>query len=529
MMTPFDTAVLSPTERQALKLKVRIERERRRRKIEVPPPTFVEFVAAVNPKYQFYPAVKRLAAVLEKVLSGEIKRLMVFMPPRHGKSELISRLFSAYYLYIFPDRWVGINSYASELAYTFSRNSRENYTRFGGRLSGSATAVKHWETNKGGGLWAAGVGGPITGKGFHLGIIDDPLKNAEEAESETIREKHKDWYNSTFLTREESVEGTAGTADEGGAIIIVLTRWHEEDLAGWLLSQELDAPEQWHIVHYAAIKEKSPPDYPYTCTVEHDPRKPGEPVAPTRRSKSWLLDKKTKLTPYFWGSLYQQTPKPREGNMFKRAWFEVVAGVPANYKVVKWVRYWDKAGSKEQKKNKTPYTAGILMGLYNGTFYVVDMVLGQWEAAEREKIIKQTAMSDRATYGKVTIGVEQEPGSGGKESAQSTVMSLAGETVIMDRPQGDKILRADPVAVQAGINNIKLVAGEWNKRYLDIITAFPNAAVKDPVDATSGAFAMLAPLGGSGNELDSQESTKQESKWTKTGIPTKKKGSRWRM
>lgn len=154
----------------------------------------------------------KVANVLQRVADDELKRVMLFEPPRHGKSEQVSRLFSAYYLKRHPDRWVGVNSYAAELAYTLSRAARENFTTGGGELKEDAWAVKHWETAQGGGLWAAGVGGPITGKGFNLGVIDDPLKNADDAASETIREKQKEWYRSTFYTREEP----------GGAIILVM-------------------------------------------------------------------------------------------------------------------------------------------------------------------------------------------------------------------------------------------------------------------------------------------------------------------
>lgn len=176
------------------------------------PLTFRQFIARVAPKFQFYPHLDKLIEVLQQVADGLISRLMVFMPPRHGKSETVSRLFSAYYLYRHPDRWVAITSYAAELAFTLSRNARENYSEGGGPMSADAFAVKHWETGLGGGLWATGVGGPATGKGFHLGICDDPLKNSEEAASETVREKHKDWWRSTFSTREEP----------NGAIVVIM-------------------------------------------------------------------------------------------------------------------------------------------------------------------------------------------------------------------------------------------------------------------------------------------------------------------
>lgn len=161
------------------------------------------FTRLANPRFTFFKHCELLADVLENVANGEIKRLLISLPPRHSKSEMISRLFTAYYLRKNPHHFVGINSYSAELAYTLSRAARENFIRCGGTVKDDVSAVKHWETPEGGGMWAAGVGGSITGKGFHLGLIDDPIKNAEEAASDTIREKQKEWYSSTFYTRGE--------------------------------------------------------------------------------------------------------------------------------------------------------------------------------------------------------------------------------------------------------------------------------------------------------------------------------------
>jgi len=434
---------------------------------------FVDFVATVNKRYQWYEHVRQLGAVLEKVERGEIKRLMVFMPPRHGKSELVSRLFSAYYLYKHPDKWVGINSYAAELAYTFSRNARDNYTQAGGTLKDDAAAVKHWETGEGGGLWAAGVGGPIAGKGFHLGIIDDPIKNAEEAASEVIRAKHKDWYNSTFYTREEP----------DGVIIIIQTRWHEDDLSGWLLAQETEEePEHWHIVHFEAIKDEKPPQYPATCTVEPDTRPTGKALARERYPKRKLKKIEARIGSYFWGALYQQRPRPREGNMFKRVFFQAVDSVPAD---AQRIRYWDKAGTS----GGGAYTAGVLMAKdKDGAYYVEDVIRGQWSAGEREKVIRQTAELDGR---KVRVWVEQEPGSGGKESAEATIKNLAGFVCKADKVTGDKVTRAEPFAAQCEGSNVKLKKADWNYGYLERLTGFPHMTYKDDVDASSGAFNKL--------------------------------------
>ena len=439
------------------------------------PLSFRAFVERVNPRYRWYPYVERLARVLERVEQGEISRLMIFAPPRHGKSELVSRLFSAWYLYRHPDRWVGITSYSAELAYTFSRNARDNFQRAGGVLKDDARAVKQWETTKEGGFWAAGVGGPITGKGFHLGIIDDPLKNAEDAASLVIRDKQWDWYSSTFYTRQEP----------DAAIVVIQTRWHEDDLSGRLVASEEDEPEGWTVVHLEAVKEAERPEYPATFTLLPDGRRPGEALNPARYPPPKLERIKRKIGEYFFGALYQQRPRPRSGEMFKREMIEIVAAVPRLSRVV---RYWDKEGTKDAGA----YSAGVLMGEAGETYYVLDLLMGQWEPGKREAIIAQTAESDRAAWGHVTTYVEQEPGSGGKESAENTIRRNAGHAFAADRPTGDKALRAEPFAAQVNIGNVKLLRGAWNGRYLDILAAFPRGAVKDPVDASSGGFAKLA-------------------------------------
>lgn len=188
---------------------------------------------------------------------------------------------------------------------------------------------------------------------------------------------------------------------------------------------------------------------------------------------------------YYWGALYQQRPRGRDGNMFKREWFPIVPTAPAN---ARYVRYWDKAGTA----GGGAYTAGVLLAEHGGAFTICDVIMGQWGADERESVIVQTAAADSAAYGHVEIGHEQEPGSGGKESAEATTRRLAGYVVYADRPTGDKALRAEPVASQAAAGNVRMVAAPWNGRLLEILTAFPLGAVRDPVDALSGAFSRLA-------------------------------------
>lgn len=439
-------------------------------------PTLREFITAVRPGYIWYPHCQKLTETLEKVARGDIKRLMVFLPPRHSKSETVSRLFAAYFLVCHPDRWVGLNSYSAELAFVLSRAAREFYQRFGKTVKSDASAVKHWETERGGGMWAAGVGGPITGKGFHLGIIDDPLKNAEEAASEVIREKQKEWYSSTFYTREEP----------DGAIIVIQTRWNEDDLSGWLLAQENDElPEKWHVVNLPAIAESDDHQWPESVTVGQDWRQAGQALCPERYDADRLAKIRARIGSYYWHALYQQRPSPREGSFFQRAWFSIQDAVPVG---CTFVRYWDNAATE----GDGDYTAGVLVAKTpEGRYLVVDVVRGQWSPYQREQIKQQTAQLDKTMYGRVTVWQEQEPGGSGKESAQSSVRGLAGHDAHFESVSGDKQHRAEPFAAQCEAKNVSLVRGEWNAAYLNELCSFPHGRHDDQVDGSSGAFNKL--------------------------------------
>jgi predicted phage terminase large subunit-like protein len=407
------------------------------------------------------------------------------MLPTHN-SELVSRLFSAYWLYRYPKRWVGLACYGANLAYTLSRSARENFRTAQGMVGGNTEAVEHWQTTAGGGMWAAGIGGPMLGKGWHLGIIDDPVKNVEEALSDTIQEKHRDWYQSTFLTREEP---DPDTEELDGAIIIVAQRWADTDLPGWLLSQETaeddeEDAEHWHVVSLEAIKEDTPPELPATCTVEPDWREPGKALCPERRPLEKLHRILKRIGDYFFSAVFQQRPAPKRGTMFDPAWFEIVDAVPADVKAK--IRYWDKAGTK----GGGAATAGVLMSrsMYD-VYYIEDVNLGHWAAADREPAIKQTAEIDGRS---VLVYVEQEPGSGGKESAENTVKMLAGWVAEAERVTGNKVLRAEPLASQAKAGNVKLLKGPWNKAFLEEARKFPRGKFKDQIDGASGAFNKLA-------------------------------------
>lgn len=464
-----------------------LELRRRRRTL-----SFREYVDRARPRYRWYRHCEALASVLQRVADRELRRVMIFMPPRDGKSEIVSRLFSGYWTYRYPHQWVGLNSYGAELAHTLSRAARENYLRAGGPVKEDVAAVKHWETPYGGGMWAAGVGGPILGKGWHLGIIDDPVKNAAEASSETIQAAHREWYLSTFATREEP---DFDTGNPDGAIVIINQRWSDRDLCGWLLQQECDddqMPERWHVVSLEAIKEDTPPELPETCTLEPDWRQPGEALCPERRPIE-KLERIRRRNPYYFAALFQQRPRPHEGALFPPSCLPIVDAAPALMRAR--VRYWDKAGAEPGKGD---WTVGVLMGLDdNGHFYVEDVVRGQWPADERNRVIRQTAELDRLTHGRVRTYVERPPGLA-KESAEAVVKLLAGFHAEVDPVSKDKVERAEPLSAQCRAGNVHVVRSKaWNVPYLNVMTAFPFGQHDDDVDASSGAFNRLTD-GGTG-------------------------------
>lgn len=306
------------------------------------------------------------------------------------------------------------------------------------------------------------VRGSVTGESLDLGVIDDPVKGREEANSETVRNKTWDWFTDDYYSR---------FSDHGG-LLCIMTRWHEDDLVGRLIADKPNAK----LLSYPALADN--------CELmPDDPREPGslEPLFPEHKSKSFLIERRSIMLPPSWESLYQQNPIPRGSCWFPAE--KIVPGVPA--KMVKMVRYWDKAGTD----GAGCYTAGVLMGVdAQGVYWILDVVRGQWEATKRESIIKQTAELDGR---QVVVWVEQEPGSSGKESADATIKRLSGFVCKADKVSGDKETRAEPLASQCEAGNVRIKIAPWNRDFIDEASKFPSGKYKDQIDAASGAFNKL--------------------------------------
>jgi len=290
------------------------------------PQSLRSFIAEAYPRYCFHRWAELLIELLQQVADGQLSRLIVTCPPRLGKSLLVSKLFPAYFLQRYPHLFAAIASYSAELAYAHSREGRHFYRVTGHLLARDSSAVGNWLTRQRGGCIAAGVDGPFTGKGYSLGIIDDPYKGPGDAASPAMRQKLIDWLRSVWFTRAEpaSVLGADGSEQPNlSAQVVVLTRWEHQDVIGWLLEQELgEAPQHWTVLDLPAIAEDPTdrPQLPPTCTLIPDWRQPGEALCPERFPLPELLKIRVRLGAYWWAALYQQRPSPASGSIFLREW-----------------------------------------------------------------------------------------------------------------------------------------------------------------------------------------------------------------
>lgn len=454
---------------------------------------FVDFITYTYPQYFPEPFHENLCENLESVLRGDTERLMIIAPPQHGKSEAVSVRFPPFWLAKNPSLPVMVCSYGASLANEKVGNAKDllysdayhnlfpEMFRKPGKWSRKKWALVNYNSK----IYSAGVRGPITGKGAGLGIIDDPVKSWEEAYNPNQREKVWEWWRTTFRTR----------IWENGRIIVIMTRWHEDDLAGRILNT---SGEKWKVLRYPALAESQEDRDEYnrkylpSAIGEPDPlgRMQGEPLAPRRFSVGALLALKSDVGPRAWGAEYQGTPKPLEGQMFKQEWIgELVDEFPRE---ARFVRYWDKAATE----GGGAATAGVLMSkTKEGLFYVIDVITGHWSSLQREAIIKQTAALDENKYGRVEIWIEVEPGSGGIDSARDTLRNLSGYLISLDRPTRSKEIRFESFARQAEAGNVRFVRSDKTWSYLDELLLFPNSTYKDQVDATSGAFKILNQSG----------------------------------
>ena len=401
-------------------------------------------------------------------------------------SELLSRRLPAYMLGRDPNMQLMATSYAATLSQGFNRDiqriiDNEAYHRLFPEtmLSGKnirTVAQGTWLRNSeifeivghSGVYRNAGVGGGITGFGFDRGFIDDVIKNAKEANSETLRNAIDEWYTSTFWTRQQA----------GAGIAIVLTRWHLNDLVGRILERaEAGEGEQWEVLELPAVMlepDKKHPD---------DPREYGEALWPSDYPIEFLNTVELQ-NKFVFAALYQQNPIPAGAGLFDTSQIDIVEDVPAKLETG---RFYDLAVTA---KKTSDYTAGVLMGIdKDETVYILDVYRVQKTPTQVEAGIVKNAQVD----GKGTrIRLEAEKAGIMQLDYLLQNKILRGYALDAKPPVGDKYTRAQPFATRVNAGKVKMLKANWNRAFLDELDTFPMGAHDDQVDACSGAYDMLA-------------------------------------
>lgn len=413
----------------------------------------IPFTEYTEPTYE--PAAHHhiIAEALEDVERGDCDRLAIFMPPRHGKSELASRRFPAWYLGRNPGRQIIAASYNSDLANDFGREvrnivgSREYAAVFDAELAADSQAANRWHTRQGGMYVAAGVGTAVTGRGAHLLLIDDPFKDRQEADSETQRENVWRWYTSTARTR----------LMPGGAIVLIQTRWHDDDLAGRLLENN---PDRWRILSLPALKD-------------------GEALWPEWYPVPALDEIRADIGEREWSALYQQQPQPDEGTFFKREWFRW-------YEPDNPPRHLRKFGSSDYALTEDggDWTECGVFGIDpDGDIYVCGWWSGQttadvWIDAELKIINEHKPLAWFSEAGPIRRAVEP------------FITRRMRETRIYCRREwiavsglGDKATRARAFQARASMGKVYLPNNDHGQALLDQLLRFPAGAHDDKVDA----------------------------------------------
>ena len=374
----------------------------------------------MNRNYQPAGHHQIICSKLEAVARGEIKRLMLFMPPRHGKSELASRKFPAWYLGLNPNKQIITASYSDELATDFGRDVRNLVADplyqniFNVQLRADSKSANRWHTQTGGMYVAAGVGTGITGRGAHILLIDDPLKNRQEADSALIREHAWSWYTSTAYTR----------LMPNAAVVLVQTRWHEDDLAGRLLQQMRDGGEQWDIVNLRAIDDAGQALWPAWYPLE---------TLETIKSTIGARD---------WSALYQQEPRPEGGGEFKKADMQYYDGALDPTKTNNYI-LCDPAG---EKKKTSDYTTFWVIGLgTDDNYYVLDILRDRLSLTERADALfrlHRTYKPLQVRYEKYGMlsDIEHFKDRMAREHYRFKIDEVAGQT-----PKNDRIRRLVPL------------------------------------------------------------------------------------
>lgn len=454
---------------------------------------FVEFAWNwIEPReYRHNWHIDAICEHLEAVTRGEIKRLLINIPPRCGKS-LIFAVFWPVWTWL-QDVIYGDDG---EQIPTCGPGARFLYASYSERLSlrdslRCRTIIKHpnfkrhypdLRTNRyqdtkirfdiegGGYRVATSVGGLATGEGGDIIGVDDP-HNVKQAESDTVREETVRWFAEVLPTRFND--------PKRGALAVIMQRVHERDVSGFILEKDLGYTHLCLPMRYER-------NHPFVCPADIRTEE-GELLWPDHMGEAEVANIEKPLGSYQAAGQLQQRPAPREGGMFQRHWFKIVTELPERRVAV---RAWDIAGSVS--KYDPDWTVGVLMSRCDqGYFWIEDVVRFRATSHEVDRQMRACALLDGK---KTRVTVPQDPGVAGKNHAQHMIRNLAGFYVKAIRPTGEKEVRARAFAAQCEVGNVRLLRAPWNNEFLNELCSFPNGRFDDQVDAASDAFNELAEV-----------------------------------
>lgn len=445
----------------------------------------IDFTTWTFPKYRAEWFHEALARKLDDFASGKIKRLMVFMPPQHGKSELVSRRLPAYLLGVNPELQIILGSYNDTFAKKFCRSiqrtiASEAYQEIFpntkldgmGRPAGDfVRAANEFEIHNGkertGALMSVGVSTGATGNTADVIILDDVIKDRKEAESKTYRDNVYDWWSDALSTR----------LPDSGRVLITLTRWHEDDIAGRILAEEgrVEDGGKWHVFVLPAIKEDD--------SNPEDIRQIGEALYPAKHGLAKLKGIEAK-NPRTWSSLYQQRPAPLEGALIKRGFFPIWS--PSQ--VLQFIkgRQFKKdfvVDTAFTQKSKNDPSAILTYFILENLLFITDFQKFRKEAPELLETLKLHYAKNATRQSMLFI----EPKANGISIVQllkrvrledGRVMNVKEDTP----PDVDKYARASAITDLLSTGRVILVAGPWNRVFLDDCSVFPNGKEAEAVD-----------------------------------------------
>ncbi len=456
---------------------------------------------ALHASQRTWTLANHLAVVHRHILAligRRFRYLMVLMPPRHGKSTLISQYLPSWYLGTFPRDRVMLASYEHDFAASWGQKARDamdayGQSIFGLRVRQDTRAASGWDLVRysprtgrgnpwlptGGGMTTAGVGGAITGRGANVLIMDDPIKNFEEANSRTYRQRLWDWWRSTALPRLEP----------DGVAVLMQTRWHEDDLAGRIIEQSRQLGETWIVLRLPAIATE-PESWPTGWQ-----RQPGEPLWPGRYPLARLKEIQAEQGPYWWEALYQQAPTVAEGNIFKRVWFRYysverqgddtiyILHTPAGDKYVPKSKCWifqtcDPAASEDEQADY--FTLATWAITPENELLLLDMYRDHAATVRHEAILRQQSSLWQPSY----QGVEDK--TFGLNIIQGAVKS--GLPIKALPAEGDKVARSKSVSARYALGAVYHPRGApWLDTYEQELLAFPTGRYDDQVDVAAYA------------------------------------------